>query len=43
VGEAVKAEANKRLGGGMVHQVLIQQLNFVRKDDIRTNWVKDNH
>lgn len=40
--EAVKAEANKRLPGGMVQQVLIQQLNFVRKGDIRTNWVKDN-
>lgn len=41
--EAVKAEANKRLPGNMVHEVLIQQLNFVRKEDIRTNWVKDNH
>jgi hypothetical protein len=39
--EAIKAEANKRLGSGMVHEVLLAQLNFVRKEDIRTNWVKE--
>lgn len=37
--EAVAAEANKRIGGALVRHVLIQQLNFVRKEDIRTNWI----
>jgi flagellar basal body-associated protein FliL len=41
--DAIKAEANRRLGDGMVQQVLLAQLNFVRKEDIRTNWVKQNH
>lgn len=41
--EAIKAEANRRLGEGMVREVLLAQLNFVRKEDIRTNWVKGNH
>lgn len=39
--EAIKAEANARLGDGMVQHVLLAQLNFVRKEDIRTNWVKE--
>ncbi len=37
--EAVAAEANKRIGAHLVRHVLIQQLNFVRKEDIRTNWI----
>lgn len=41
--EAIKTEANRRLGDGMVREVLLAQLNFVRKEDIRTNWVKGNH
>lgn len=36
---AVATEANKRIGGELVRHVLIQQLNFVRKEDIRTNWI----
>lgn len=32
-------EANKRLGSGLVRQVLFQQLNYVKKEDIRTNWI----
>ena len=36
---SVAAEANKRIGAELVRHVLIQQLNFVRKDDIRTNWI----
>lgn len=39
--EAIRTEANRRLGDGMVHQVLLAQLNFVKKEDIRTNWVKE--
>lgn len=39
-------EANRRLGFALVRHVLIQQLNFVRREDIRTNWIgngNDNH
>jgi hypothetical protein len=36
---AIAAEANGRIGAGLVRHVLIQQLNFVRKEDIRTNWI----
>jgi hypothetical protein len=36
---AIAKEANARIGGEMIRQVLIQQLNFVRKEDIRTNWI----
>lgn len=38
---AIKMEANKRLGGEVVHEVLLQQLNFVRRDDVRTHWIKE--
>lgn len=32
-------QANQRLGVELVRQVLFQQLNFVNKKDIRTNWI----
>ena len=35
----VAKEANARLGGELVRNVLLQQFNFVRKEDIRTNWI----
>lgn len=35
----IVVEANARLGMGLVRQVLLQQVNFVRKSDIRTNWI----
>lgn len=41
--DAIKSEASHRPGDGMVQHVLLAQLNFVRKEDIRTNWVKGNH
>ena len=31
--------ANQRLGIELVRQVLFQQLNYVKKEDIRTNWI----
>ncbi|WP_373504164.1 hypothetical protein [Aestuariivirga sp.] len=43
---AIADEANRRLGYNLVRQVLIQQLNFVRREDIRTNWIgggNENH
>jgi hypothetical protein len=40
--EAIKIAANERIGGELVRQVLIQQLNYVRKEDIRTHWIKKN-
>lgn len=36
-------EANKRLGSGFVRQVLFQQLNYVKKEDIRTNWISGSN
>ena len=32
-------EANARIGKKLVRQTLVQQLNFVRREDIRTNWI----
>jgi len=32
--------ANQHLGEPLVKQVLIQQLNYVRREDVRTNWIK---
>jgi len=37
--DSISEEANRRLGMKLVRQVLFQQLNFVRKEDIRTNWI----
>lgn len=36
---AIASEANKRIGSDLVRHVLLQQLNFVRREDIRTNWI----
>lgn len=36
----IARESNARLGSALVRTVLIQQLNYVRKEDIRTNWIK---
>lgn len=36
---AIASEANARIGSELVRQVLLQQVNYVRKDDIRTNWI----
>jgi hypothetical protein len=35
----VAKEANERIGGDLVRSVLLQQFNFVKKEDIRTNWI----
>ena len=37
--DTVAIQANKNIGAELVRNVLIQQLNFVRKEDIRTNWI----
>lgn len=37
--DAIAKEANRRLGMDLVREVLFQQLNFVKKEDIRTNWI----
>ena len=40
---AIATEANTQIGAELVRHVLLQQLNFVRKEDIRTNWIdKEN-
>lgn len=36
--DTIGREANRRLGMELVRQVLFQQLNYVKKEDIRTNW-----
>lgn len=36
---AIAREANQRIGGDLVRHVLLQQLNFVKREDIRTNWI----
>lgn len=36
--EIAKA-VNARVGADLVRDVLIEQLNFVNKDEIRTNWI----
>lgn len=41
--DAILAEANRRIGSPLVQQVLLQQLNFVRKEDIRTKWIGGNN
>lgn len=38
---AIATEANARIGVDLVKQVLVQQINFVKKEDIRTNWIKE--
>jgi hypothetical protein len=40
---AIAREANARIGSDMVRHVLLQQLNFVKKDDIRTNWISNGN
>ena len=40
--DGITRAANDRIGGKLVRQVLIQQLNYVRKEDIRTHWIKEN-
>lgn len=36
---AIAKEANGRLGEELVRDVLLQQVNYVKKEDIRTNWI----
>jgi len=36
---AIAKEANARIGAELVRHVLVQQVNFVNKEDIRTNWI----
>jgi hypothetical protein len=38
-----KAYANARLGGDVVKDVLIAELNYVARDEVRTNWAKAKH
>ena len=35
----VAREANARIGADLVRHVLLQQFKFVKKEDIRTNWI----
>lgn len=35
----IAREANQRIGGNLVRNVLFQQINYVKREDIRTNWM----
>ena len=35
----IAQKANERIGSELVRHVLLQQWNFVKKEDIRTNWI----
>lgn len=35
----IAKEANASVGAELVRRVLLQQFNFVKKEDIRTNWI----
>lgn len=37
--DSIAKEANRRIGSEFVRHVLFQQLSYVRKDEIRTNWI----
>jgi hypothetical protein len=39
----IAADVNARLGVELVRHVLVQQVNFVKKEDIRTNWINDGN
>lgn len=41
--EQIKKASNERLGKDMVQDVLVSSINFVARDEIRTNWVKQKH
>ena len=41
--DKVKETANKRLGKEAVQDVLISNINFVGRDEIRKNWVKEQN
>ena len=43
VTSAIAVEANTRLGVDLVRHVLLQQVNFVKKEDIRTNWISNGN
>ncbi len=40
---AIAAESNARIGADLVRHVLLQQVNYVRKEDIRTNWIGNSN
>jgi hypothetical protein len=40
IAEVVKKEANTRLGGDTVQDVLVSSLNFIARDEIRADWFK---
>lgn len=39
---AIAGNANAKMGGDIVAHVLVKELNYVRKEDIRTHWIKQN-
>ena len=39
---AIKDNANARIGADVIRAALVKELNYVRKEDIRTHWIKQN-
>ncbi|MBZ9740105.1 MULTISPECIES: hypothetical protein [unclassified Mesorhizobium] len=37
---AIRDTVNTRVGATLVHEVLIDQINFLSKDEIRDNWLR---
>ena len=37
---AIRDTVNTRVGANLVHEVLIDQLNYLSKDEIRDNWLR---
>jgi hypothetical protein len=38
----IKDSANARIGAEVIRAALVKELNYVRKEDIRTHWIKQN-
>lgn len=39
---AIATNANAKMGAEIIVKVLVKELNYVRKEDIRTHWIKQN-
>lgn len=37
---AIRDTVNTRVGANLVHEVLVDQVNFLSKDEIRDNWLR---
>jgi hypothetical protein len=40
IAKRIAEAANAKLGAGMVKDVLLNEINYVARDEVRTNWVR---